>query len=107
MFEAPERYYLTVVSDYGDPQGEGWYDSGSTASFSVTSPVGTIVRHSFTGWSGDSNANTPTATILMDESKTVIANWRTDYTYLYALIGGAAGSAGIALAIIIILRRRV
>jgi uncharacterized repeat protein (TIGR02543 family) len=106
MFEAPvPGYYLTVVSDYGDPQGEGWYDSGSTATFSVTSPVGTIARHFFTGWGGDSTATTPTVNILMDEPKTVTANWRTDYTYLYALIGGIAGTTVAVLAIILWRRR--
>jgi hypothetical protein len=82
VFEAlrPTMYYLRVISDYGDPQGEGWYDSGSIAAFSVTSPVGTAaMRHVFTNWSGDSAATTPAANILMGGSKTVIANWRTEY----------------------------
>jgi hypothetical protein len=34
-----KQYYLTVDSKYDDPQGEGWYDEGDTASFSVTSPI--------------------------------------------------------------------
>lgn len=33
-----KQYYLTVNSVYDDPQGEGWYDEGDTATFSVTSP---------------------------------------------------------------------
>jgi uncharacterized repeat protein (TIGR02543 family) len=85
-FHYTPQYYLTVISQYGNPQGEGWYDAGSIATFSVTSPVGFIIQQVFTGWSGDSTATTTTATILMDNSKTVIANWRTDYTQLYAII---------------------
>ena len=80
------QYYLAVKSDYGSPQGEGWYDAGSVATFSVTTPVGTIIQQVFTGWSGDSADTTPAATIVMDGPKRVIASWRTDYTNLYILI---------------------
>jgi glycoprotein endo-alpha-1,2-mannosidase len=80
------QYYLAVKSDYGSPQGEGWYDAGSVATFSVTTPVGTIIQQVFTGWSGDSADTTPAATIVMDSPKRVIASWRTDYTNLYILI---------------------
>lgn len=82
------QHYLTVNSGYGDPTGEDWYDEGETATASVTSPVGTIVRKVFTDWSGDFGATTPTANILMNEPKTITASWRTDYVQLYALIGG-------------------
>ena len=33
------QYYLNVFSPYGNPQGDGWYDAGATAHWSVTSPV--------------------------------------------------------------------
>jgi len=59
------QYYLTVDSEYGDPQGEGWYDSGSTATFSV-SPV-------------DDHGNGPSATLVMDSPKTVTSNWKLQY----------------------------
>jgi uncharacterized repeat protein (TIGR02543 family) len=81
------QYYLRIESQYGDPRGEGWYDAGSIAIFSITSPVGFIVQHVFTGWSGDSTATTINATIIMDRPKKLVANWRTDYTQLYMLIG--------------------
>jgi hypothetical protein len=80
------QYYLAVESDYGSPQGEGWYDAGSVATFSVTTPVDTIIQQVFTGWSGDSTATNPTSTLLMDSPKRVVAGWRTDYTNLYILI---------------------
>ena len=82
------QHYLTVNSDYGDPEGQGWYDDGDMATFSVTSPLGGIVRKVFTKWSGDSTATSPSTTIQMDEPKTVTANWRDDYLFLYILIGG-------------------
>ncbi len=102
------EYYLTVISDYGDPQGAGWYDEGSQATISVTPSQGRIIRQVFTGWSGDSTATTPTATIIMDEPKSVTANWRTDYTQLYITIGGAvilAAAASAAVAILVMRRR--
>lgn len=100
------QYYLTVESDSGDPQGEGWYDSGSTATISVSSPRGVIIRQVFTDWSGDSTATTSTATITMNQPKAVTANWRTDYIQLYILIGGIAGLAGVVSASVLLIRRR-
>ncbi len=100
------QYYLTVESDYGNAQGEGWYNSGSTAVVSVTSPQGLIIRQVFAAWSGDSTATTPTTTILMDKPKAVTANWRTDYLQLYILIGGIVGFLGLVSASIILIRKR-
>lgn len=100
------QHYLTVESEYGDPAGEDWYDEGSTATASVTSPLGTLIRQVFTGWSGDSTAVTPSANIRMSSPKTVTANWRTDYLYLYILIGGIVGLVGLAFAVAIQIRRR-
>ena len=99
------QHYLTVTSEYGDPQGAGWYDEGSTATVSVTSPVGTLIRQFFTGWSGGSTATTPSATVLMSSPQTVTANWRTDYLYLYSLIGGMLGLVLIVFATAIKIRR--
>jgi hypothetical protein len=79
-------YLLTVISEYGDAQGAGWYDSGSTATISVTSPVGTIVRQVFTGWSGDYTGDTASASVIVDQPKTVTAGWKNDFLQLYILI---------------------
>jgi len=103
VFNYIPQYYLTVKSEYGEPEGEGWYDAGSIVTFSVKSPVGFIIQQVFTGWSGDSTATTTTATILMDGPKTVIANWRTDYTQLYAIITIAVV---IAVATILVKRKK-
>jgi hypothetical protein len=80
------EYLMTVESDHGEPEGEGWYDSGSTATISVTSPEGIMVRQVFTGWSGDYSGDTTSVSIIMDEPKTVMAEWRTDYLQLYIFI---------------------
>ena len=100
------QYRLTVTSDYDDPLGEGWYDAGSSATVSVTSPLGAIVRQVFTGWSGDLTGTSTEATVLMDGPKTVSANWRNDYVQLYILIGGILLLLGGVSALIIVIRRR-
>jgi len=66
------QYYLTVISERGDPTGSGWYNAGASAPFSVTTPVGDF---EFSGWTGDSTASSSTATITMNEAKTVTATW--------------------------------
>ncbi|MBL7095854.1 T9SS type A sorting domain-containing protein, partial [candidate division KSB1 bacterium] len=75
------QYYLTVTSARDNPQGEGWYNAGTTANFSVTSPAdeqnGT--RYVFDTWSGDSNAGTASASIQMNSPKEVVAGWITQY----------------------------
>lgn len=93
------QYYLTVKSEYGNPQGEGWYDAGSIAVFSVTSTAGVIIQQLFTGWSGDSQATTSSATVLMDGPKTVVAGWRTDYSQLIILVATVVIVGVIALTI--------
>jgi len=83
------QYYLTVESEYGEPTGEGWYDDDSTATASVTSPVGAIIRKVFTKWSGDSTSSNVSVDLVMNDPKTLVANWRSDYLYVYAIAGGA------------------
>jgi hypothetical protein len=79
-------YLLTITSPYGEPEGAGWYNEGSTATISVAPTVGTIIRHVFTGWSGDFTEDTATASLTVNSPNTITANWRTDYTQLYILI---------------------
>jgi hypothetical protein len=103
------QYLLTVTSDYGTVQGQGWYDAGSSATFSVTSQVDTSygVKQVFERWSGDSVSTSSTATITMDSPRTVTAVWKTDSAILYATIAlgiGGAFALGIGLAAIAITR---
>ena len=92
-----QQYYLTVQTDQGVPSGSGWYDAGSTAQLTVSTPVCAQygVRIVFNGWQGDTYSQQSTA-ILMDGPKTVVATWRTDYTVLYETI--AAGLIVVVLA---------
>ena len=80
-------YLLTIESAYGEPEGEGWYESGSTVTISVAPSEGMLIRHIFAGWSGDFSGDTATASVTMNSPMAVTANWRADYTRLYMLIG--------------------
>ncbi len=100
------QYYLTVVSPNGVTQGSAWYDAGSTAVFSVTSPIeaGFGTQLVFTSWSGDASAATPSASVVMDKPRTVLAGWRTDSTVLnYTIAGGSIGAflVGVALTAVV------
>jgi uncharacterized repeat protein (TIGR02543 family) len=100
------QYYLSVDSEYDNPQGSGWYYSKSMSEFSVSATIGVIIQHIFTGWSGDSTAATPVASVIMDSPKTVIANWRSDYSRLYIVIGITMVLIGAASAIVVKRRKR-
>jgi hypothetical protein len=84
------QYQLLVDSAYGDPKGTGYYASGSTATFSVTTPVGLLIQQVFTGWDGDYTGSSPTGSIAMDKPHRVHANWVTSYFQLYIAIGALA-----------------
>jgi hypothetical protein len=81
------QYYLTVVSTYGNPQGAGWYNAGSTAHWSVTSPWagGTGIQYVADPSSGD---------VLMDSAKTVTVSWTTQYYLTVVSAYGAPAGTG-------------
>lgn len=107
------QYELKATSDFGDPQGGGWYDAESTATFSVTSPqpetglFGSLGgKKIFQEWSGDSTADTSMAEIVMDGPKTVQAQWTTDDTQPYIILGGIAVAVVAVVVVILMLMRR-
>lgn len=74
------QYYLTVNSAHGSPQGQGWYDSGASATFSVTSPdVQGATRYILQSWSGDYMGSAVSNTLTMGGPRTVTAAWITQY----------------------------
>ncbi len=87
------QYQLLVDSSLGDPEGSGYYDADSTATFSVTSPVGLLVQQVFVRWEGDYSGSSPQGSVTMDRSKVVHAIWTTSYTQLYILLGVVAAVA--------------
>jgi len=107
------QYELTVSSELGAPQGSGWYDADTQPTFSVTTPLtvegfmGTLGgAYIFDHWSGDTTATTPSASVTMDGPKTVMAEWRTDNTMPYTVIGAVIGLIALAIVALLILRRK-
>jgi len=100
------QYELVVDSEggLGNPQGSGFYDAGSTATFSVTSPVGFLIQQVFVRWEGDFTGDSPQGSLTMDKPKVVHAVWRIDYTQLYIVI--AAVAVLIALGLMLMMKRR-
>jgi ribosomal protein L40E len=101
------QYHLTVRSDHGDPQGDGWYDSGTVATISVNSPVpeagimGILGgRYLFASWKGDRgfSSTEPVTRINVTEPQVVAPIWREDYSITYtgiAMVYGVIIAAGL------------
>ncbi len=83
------QYLLTVESSYGDPTGQGWYDSGIVANVSVKDPVdhGNGTRRVFSNWTGDLSTTSPAASTTMDKAKIAIAEWRTQHLVSFTASG--------------------
>ncbi len=88
------QYQLLIDSPYGNPMGQGYYASGSTATFSVTTPSGFPVQQIFVRWEGDYTGTSPQGSITMDKPKVIHAVWSTSYLPLIALIVGGAAVVG-------------
>jgi len=87
------QYYLTVNSAYGTPAGQGWYNSGASASFNVPSPVGSAgVQYVFSSWlgsgSGSYNGSSASSSVTMNVPITETASWITQY---YLTVNSAYG----------------
>jgi hypothetical protein len=98
------QYQLVVDSPYGDAKGAGYYANGTTATFSVTSPVGFLIQQVFVKWDGDFTGTSPTGSMAMDMPHRIHANWTTSYFQLYILVGVIA--AVVVIAALLLLRRR-
>ncbi|MEM3046468.1 MAG: hypothetical protein QW057_05220, partial [Candidatus Bathyarchaeia archaeon] len=81
------QYYLTVdEGGHGTATGEGWYDAGSTASFSIsplTVPGGTGTRYVFTGWVGSGLGSytglEASHIVTMNNPVAETAGWKTQH----------------------------
>ncbi len=79
------QYLLSLEPNGGVTSSGGWFDSGTTATVSATSPSNVYERQSrwiFVSWSGDLQSDSATITLNMTRPYTVIANWKSQY-YLY------------------------
>jgi ribosomal protein L40E len=100
------QYLLTVNSPngLGGPQGGGYYNAGSAAQFSVTSPEGYLIQQVFVQWQGDYVGTSPQGSITMNGPKTVNAVWKTSYTNVY--LAAAAVVVLLVIAVVFSIRRR-
>ena len=80
------QYYLDVSSDNGFTNGQGWYDVGAVASFSVTPTTvsgGTGTRYVFMDWTGNGSGSysgsNESSFVTMNNPITETANWKTQY----------------------------
>jgi uncharacterized repeat protein (TIGR02543 family) len=77
-----KQYYVKVVSDRNNVEGEGWYEEGASATISVLSSIiseSTEERFVFSGWNGDTSSTDTTVTFTVDRPKTIYANWKRQY----------------------------
>jgi hypothetical protein len=93
------QYYLTVTSSYGYPSGAGWYNSGASATFGVTTPFsgGTGIQYLLNSWSGSGKGSYsgPDAynSVTISNAVTEAASWTTQY-YLTVNNGGYGSATG-------------
>jgi len=113
------QFLLTVNSEMGNPQGGGWYDSGTTVTFSVNSPVSQTGLAGFFGaksifdhWTGGSTSTSPTGTIRMIGPRVVTAVWKSSSlfgmgdSYLVQILGGIGTGGSILLGWLFATRKR-
>jgi len=115
------QHHISVVSQYGNPRGSGWYDTGSRATISVEPEA--VARETsvmliytkttyatFDHWTAQSPESvsltqTPETAVLVDGPKTVTAEWRIrsviapNWTVIIVLVTAivVVGVASIAL----------
>jgi len=90
------QYQLEINSAHGNPFGGGWYDTGTSVEFGVTTPSagGTGIQYVFTGWTGSGSGSytdsQATYTVTMNNPITETASWKTQYrlTTSVAPVGG-------------------
>ena len=77
VFHYECEYYLTVLSNFAETEGEGWYAAGSEARAKVKEKrIGDYV---FQGWSEDAVGNElESKPIYMNKAKTAKAEWKKE-----------------------------
>ncbi|MBN2415827.1 T9SS type A sorting domain-containing protein [bacterium] len=95
------EHYLEIISDFGKPEGEGWYSEGGTAVISVASPdyLSSGERARFNGWSGSGegaySGSDETATVTMDGPVTQLATWIMQYRVSLTVTPPAGGTISV------------
>ncbi len=77
LFHYRPEYYLTVLSDFAETEGEGWYEAGSEVRSKVKEKK--IGDYVFQGWSEDASGNElESRPIYMNKAKTAKAEWKKE-----------------------------
>ena len=88
------QYYFDIVSTYGSPTGEGWYNSGATVNFGVTTPyAGTLgTQYVFGNWTGTGSesytGSIATTSITLNNAVVETAAWNTQYYFTVSTAHG-------------------
>jgi Divergent InlB B-repeat domain len=92
------QYYLTTSTPHNTITGQGWYDSGSPATVtlsSLISPGITGTQYNFTGWTGDASGNSLISNAInMTGPKTASTTWQTQYNLSFAQSGVGSDYTG-------------
>jgi hypothetical protein len=93
------QHYLAVISPYGTPGGEGWYNDGSTAYASLDTGIvdqGNGTQRVFVNWSGDASGTNfaQSSLVTMDSNKTAVALWKTQYKVTFTQTGLDESASG-------------
>ncbi|MBN2030315.1 PKD domain-containing protein [bacterium] len=79
------QYYLTVISDWGNPTGEGWYDENALVSISVDAvdSVTDEIQYLFSHWTGTGSVHYSGTelepSILLEGPVEQTAHWNLQY----------------------------
>lgn len=77
VFRYRPQYYFTVLSDFGDPEGEGWYEAGAYAKAKVKQRK--EKDYVFQCWSEDaSGTELESKPIYMNRARTARAEWKRE-----------------------------
>jgi len=108
------QHLLTLNSSIGVTSGQGWYDSNTTATFSVSPnsvPLAGVMgmlgaRLTVQGWyeNGSLITSSSTGTISMNQAHALISSWQPDYT-IPEIIAAVIALTIIALSYIIVKKR--
>lgn len=78
------EYRVRVLSNYGQVQGDGWYQKGSQVPLSVNPSFehGNSTRRVFLGWTGDAQSSSARITLTVDSPKKVDVKWQKQYEFV-------------------------
>jgi parallel beta-helix repeat protein len=106
------QYYLTVTSPHDSPTpSNGWFNSGTSITESVTSPVsgGSGTQYICTGWTGTGSVpvsgSTSSVIFTITQASNITWNWKTQYQVTFPW-GITILIVLVALAILLVFIRR-